>query len=175
MLSHNFTALFALTIGRFTIIHNITRFFIVTINVTWSRDLSRNCQSVLSRHNKSVRMTVTRPRPSDTDPAPLNGPTGLHWSCRHRLMSPETWDTLDIYGQNNLIHDERREWRDRVMKKVYTESSSFMQVGCITCLVSFSLIHECVNILLPRDVLVRRHILSSSPPGRASMTSYLEL
>ena len=87
MLSHNFTALFARTIGWITInysqstIHNITRFFLVTINVTWSRDLSRMCKIVWSDHNKSVRVMVTTPRTSDTaDPAPalLKGPTGLH-------------------------------------------------------------------------------------------------
>ena len=95
MLSHNFTALHYWMIYYITI-HNITRLFIVTINVTWTRDLSGKCKSVLSRHNKSVTMTLTSPRPSvtpDPAPAPLNGPTGLHWSWRHRRMSPETQKT----------------------------------------------------------------------------------
>ena len=48
---------------------------------------------------------VTSPRASDTaDPAPalLKGPTGLHWSCLHRLMSPETQIRGHVTGMSYI-------------------------------------------------------------------------
>ena len=101
-------------------------------------------------------MTVTRARPSvtpDPAPAPLNGPTGLHWSWRHRLMSPETQKTRvtsDIFHDNkdrrgfmNAESSTDIETHD-VMIQVYTESSLIVQVVSLTSLVSF--IHECQTI-----------------------------
>lgn len=92
---------------------------------------------------------------------PLKGPTGLHWSCLHRRMFPAMMKLFCEQQMENI-------WSLQRLKIIWSIAAERDNLGILHNNISW----KC-QVLLPNEFFVMRHILSSSPPGTWSMTSYL--